>query len=83
MTRQSAITFEPVGLMGSPGHWRVGHRMGNLFPVHLGGKTRLKGQKTRMFVKSVRFCKVWPSLGCGLLTVKYGIYAHEYHTKFV
>ncbi len=25
-----------------------------------------------MFIKSVRYCKVWPSLVCGLLTVKYG-----------
>ena len=58
--------------MGSPGHWRVGHGMGSLFPVHLGGKRRFKGLKTKMSRKSMRFCKLWPSLGCVLLTVKYG-----------
>ncbi len=61
-----------MGLSGSPAYGHVGHAMGNLFPVHLGEKRRFKGPKTKMFVKLVRFCKVWPSLGCGLLTVKYG-----------
>ena len=46
--------------------------MGNLFPVYLGEKRRFKGLKTKMSQKLMRFCKLWPSLGCVLLTVKYG-----------
>ena len=61
-----------MGLTGSPAYGRVGHGMGNLFPVHLGGKRRFKGLKTKMSRKSMRFCKLWPSLGCVLLTVIYG-----------
>ena len=71
VTRQSTITFEPRGNTWSPAYVRVGHAMGNLFLLHLGRKWRFKVPKTKMFVKLVRFCKLWPSLVCGLLTVKY------------
>ena len=36
-----------MGLTGSPAYGRAGHGMGNLFPVHLGGKRRLEGLKTK------------------------------------
>ncbi len=61
-----------MGLMGIQAYGHVGHATGNLFPVHLGGKRRFKVPKTNMFVKLLRFCKLWPSLICGLLSVKYG-----------
>ena len=59
--------------MGSPAHGQVGHARENLFQLHLGGKRMFKGPRTKMFLKSVRFCKVWPSLVCGLPTVNYDI----------
>ncbi len=70
--QQSAITFEPMGTTGRA-YGQIGLGKVNLFIVHLGGKRRFKGPKTIMLVKLVRFCKVWPSLVCGLLTVNYGI----------
>ena len=34
-------------------------------------KSRYNCPTTKMFIKLVRFCKVWPSLRCGLFTVNY------------
>ena len=57
--------------MGSPANGSVGHAMENLFQLHLGGKRRFRGPKAKVFVKLVRFYKVWPSLVCGLPIVNY------------
>ena len=54
-----------MGLSGSPAYGRVGHSMRNLFPVHLGGKTRFKGPKNvhkiGEILQSVTFSRVWPT----------------------
>ena len=61
VNRRLATTFEQRQTTGSPAHGHVGHAIENLFQLHLGRKNRIKGPKTKMFVKS-RFCKVWTSL---------------------
>ena len=40
-----------MGLMGSPAYRQIGHAMGNLLPLHLGGTQWNKGLKTIFFQK--------------------------------
>ena len=68
---QSAITYEPKGSTGSLSYVHIGHAMENLFILYLFGKEGYNGLKTKMCTKSMRFCKVWPTLSCGLYIVIY------------
>ena len=47
VTQQSAITFEPMGTMGSPAYGHVGLTMENLFKENLCGYNGFECPKTQ------------------------------------
>ncbi len=61
-----------MGLTWSPAYGQIGLAKVNLFQLCLVGIEGLNGLKMKIFAKQMSFCKVWPTLPCGLYTVLYG-----------
>lgn len=58
--------------MQSPAYEQIDLAKGNVFLLHFGRKKRFKGLKNKVFKTMARFCKVWSSQGCVILSNLYG-----------